>query len=228
MDVSVDTKTGRITAVLPKDAPGGAKYNVRVRVKYPDGSEEFIDAELRKKAIADEERPRWSDIYVNAGDLVSTPQGQRVPPETTFGIDARFAAKGWQVHVDKYSGRLQVLPDASVKPKSKVEVPVVVTYQDGSQRTVKVSAYVREPRQTAAPTPSTEAPTSTPTPTPSTPAPTPEPDPAPETGSSAAGWITVILGALGFLVGAGLLALQEVPVVQSNLRHLMRDLGLRR
>ena len=228
LDVSVDTKTGRITAVLPKDAPGGAKYNVRVRVKYPDGSEEFIDAELRKKAIADEERPRWSDIYVNAGDLASTPQGQRVPPETTFGIDASFAAKGWQVHVDKYSGRLQVLPDASVKPKSKVEVPVVVTYQDGSQRTVKVSAYVREPRQTAAPTPSTEAPTSTPTPTPSTPAPTPEPDPAPETGSSAAGWITVILGALGFLVGAGLLALQEVPVVQSNLRHLMRDLGLRR
>lgn len=226
LDVSVDTKTGRITAVLPKDAPGGAKYNVRVRVKYPDGSEEFIDAELRKKAIADEERPRWSDIYVNAGDLASTPQGQRVPPETTFGIDASFAAKGWQVHVDKYSGRLQVLPDASVK--SKVEVPVVVTYQDGSQRTVKVSAYVREPRQTAAPTPSTEAPTSTPTPTPSTPAPTPEPDPAPETGSSAAGWITVILGALGFLVGAGLLALQEVPVVQSNLRHLMRDLGLRR
>lgn len=228
LDVSVDTKTGRITAVLPKDAPGGAKYNVRVRVKYPDGSEEFIDAELRKKAIADEERPRWSDIYVNAGDLASTPQGQRVPPETTFGIDASFAAKGWQVHVDKYSGRLQVLPDASVKSKSKVEVPVVVTYQDGSQRTVKVSAYVREPRQTAAPTPSTEAPTSTPTPTPSTPAPTPEPDPAPETGSSAAGWITVILGALGFLVGAGLLALQEVPVVQSNLRHLMRDLGLRR
>ena len=229
LDVGVDTQTGRITAVLPEDVPGGATYKVRVRVKYPDGSAEFIDAQLRKQAIADNERPRWSDIHVLPGELASTPQGRRIPPETTFGIDASFAAKGWQVHVDKYSGRLQVLPDASVRPNTKIEVPVVVTFKDRSQRTVKVPAYVRAPRQTSTPTPP-PAETTTPAPTPSTsaPAPTPEPDPAPETGSSAAGWITVILGALGFLVGVGLLALQEVPVVQSNLNHLMRDLGLRR
>lgn len=229
VDVGVDTQTGRITAVLPEEAPGGATYKVRVRVKYPDGSDEFIDAQLRKKATADDERPRWSDIYVLPGELASTPQGRRIPPETTFGIDADFAAKGWQVHVDKYSGRLQVLPDASVKPNTKIEVPVVATFKDGSQRTVKVPAYVRAPRKTSTPTPPpADTSTSTPTPTTSTPAPAPEPDPAPENGSSAAGWITVILGALGFLVGAGLLALQEVPVVQSNLNHLMRELGLRR
>ncbi|OIR41717.1 hypothetical protein BJP07_08495 [Corynebacterium sp. NML130628] len=227
LDVGVDTQTGRITAVLPEGAPGGATYKVRVRVKYPDGSDEFIDAQLRKKATADDERPRWSDIYVLPGELASTPQARRIPPETTFGIDATFAARGWQVHVDKYSGRLQVLPDASVKPNTKIEVPVVVTFKDGSQRTVKVPAYVRTPRQPSTPTPK-ETTTPTPSPSTSTPTPIPEPDPAPETGSSAAGWITVILGALGFLVGAGLLALQEIPVVQSNLNHLMRDLGLRR
>lgn len=228
VDVSVDSKTGRITAVLPQKAPGGATYNVRVRVKYPDGSDGVITAELRKKAMADVEHPRWSDIHVLPGDLASTPQGQNLPPETTFGIAADFAAKGWQVHVDKYSGQLQVLPDATVPPNTSVQVPVVVTFKDGSQRTVKVPAYVRTPRQTPKSTPTTEVPTSTAAPNPSTPAPAPEPDPAPETGKSAAGWIIVLLGSLGFLVGAGLLALQEVPVVQSNLRQLMHDLGLRR
>ena len=227
VDVSVDTKTGRITAVLPKDAPGGATYNVRVRVKYPDGSDEIITAELRKKATADDERPRWSDIYVMVGELASTPQGQKLPPETTFGVDASFAPKGWQVHVDKYSGTLQVLPDASVQPKSRIEVPVVVTFKDGSQRTVKVPAVVRAPRHTPAP-PTTEAPTSTPAPTTNTPAPKPAPAPTPETRTSAAGWAIVILGSLGFLVGGALLALQEFPVIQSNVNKFMRDLGLRR
>ena len=146
---------GSVTANPPKDAKPGV-YQVPVRANYPDGSSEivFVPVEVTKRtpdaekygptygstptSVAQDSRGSVTDPSFddpNTADLQ-----ERVPAGTTFAPGAD--APDW-VEVDPQTGMLTLRPNAEV-PVGTYEVPVTVTYPDGSTDTITAPVVVTE------------------------------------------------------------------------------------
>lgn len=136
--VTVDPTTGALTAAPSVDqAPG--EYTVPVTVTYSDGSTDTVDAKI---TVTDNE----AATHEAQGGDVTKPYG-----EATTADDVTNAvkitpdddvAKNATVTVDDPT----TLPDG--KTPGTVEVPVTVTYPDGSQDHTTVSVTTKEPGQT--------------------------------------------------------------------------------
>ena len=136
--VTVDPTTGALTAAPAVDqAPG--EYTVPVTVTYSDGSTDTVDAKI---TVTDNE----AATHEAQGGDVTKPYG-----EATTADDVTNAvkitpdddvAKNATVTVDDPT----TLPDG--KTPGTVEVPVTVTYPDGSQDHTTVSVTTKEPGQT--------------------------------------------------------------------------------
>ena len=136
--VTVDPTTGALTAEPSVDqAPG--EYTVPVTVTYSDGSTDKVDAKI---TVTDNE----AATHDAQGGDVTKPYG-----EATAADDVTNAvkitpdddvAKNATVTVDDPT----TLPDG--KTPGTVEVPVTVTYPDGSQDHTTVSVTTKEPGQT--------------------------------------------------------------------------------
>ena len=146
---------GSVTANPPKDTKPGV-YQVPVRANYPDGSSEivFVPVEVTKRtpdaekygptygstptSVAQDSRGSVTDPSFD--DPNTTDVQERVPAGTTFAPGAD--APDW-VEVDPQTGMLTLRPNAEV-PVGTYEVPVTVTYPDGSTDTITAPVVVTE------------------------------------------------------------------------------------
>lgn len=157
--VSVDKHTGKVRVEIPDNAPVDASYTVQVRVQYPDGSVTLMPVTVLTNSQAREQE---------SATAPTTPSG------TTYGLAADFSARGWSININAVTGEITARVDSSVAEHASIEVPRVVTYPDGSQRTQRVTLYAKDAAR---------------------------PAPAPKTSSTAT-WLPIVLGLLAALGGA--------------------------
>lgn len=160
LQVSVDKRTGEVRAEIPDNAPVDASYTVQVRVHYPDGSETFMPVTVLTNSQAREQE---------SATAPTAPKG------TTYGLAADFSAPGWKIDINPATGEITARVDSRVAEHASIEVPRVVTYPDGSQRTQPVTLHAKDAVK---------------------------PAPAPKTSSTAT-WLPIVLGLLAALGGAG-------------------------
>lgn len=146
--VKVDPKTGALTLAPGADvAPGG--YLVPVKVTYADGSSEVVSVPVivekpKAERLSDANQPAYpaSTPMVFAGKQATVPapsfdnpatEGtETAPVGTTFALGKN--APTW-VTIDPTTGALTLAPGADV-PAGTYQIPIVVTYPDGSTDTV--------------------------------------------------------------------------------------------
>ena len=158
--VKVDPYTGEITVTVPADAHPDTEITVPVVVTYPDNSVDKVDATVEvgdPTPTADEIDPEYKDESGKPGDKVEVDKpvfkdkdGNEVtPPEGTTFEKGEGAPEGVTVNED---GSITVDVPEDAKPGTEIEVPVVVTYPDGSTDEKTVTVTVGEP-DAPAPTP---------------------------------------------------------------------------
>ncbi|MFZ8531229.1 YPDG domain-containing protein, partial [Staphylococcus aureus] len=64
-----------------------------------------------------------------------------LPPGTNFEIPKDRVPEGWTVTVDP-DGKVSVTPPADVTPGTEVDIPVKVTYPDGSTEETSVKVII--------------------------------------------------------------------------------------
>ncbi|MCJ0908826.1 YPDG domain-containing protein, partial [Mammaliicoccus sciuri] len=158
--VTVDPKTGDITVVPPKDVTPGTMVDIPVTVTYPDGSTEIVPVKVlvekpadkpAGKTQADDNTPGYgskdqSPTPVKPGTSTHIPQtgDKELPPGTKFEVPSDKVPSRWTVTVDPNTGDITVVPPKDVTPGTQVDIPVTVTYPDGSKQTVTVGVVVEK------------------------------------------------------------------------------------
>ncbi|MBN4912087.1 LPXTG cell wall anchor domain-containing protein, partial [Staphylococcus sp. EG-SA-13] len=158
--VNVDPNTGDVTVVPPKDVTPGTMVDIPVTVTYPDGSTEIVPVKVvvekpadkpAGKTQADDNTPGYGSkdqgpTPVKPGTSTHIPQtgDKELPPGTKFEVPSDKVPSGWTVTVDPNTGDITVVPPKDVTPGTKVDIPVTVTYPDGSKQTVTVGVVVEK------------------------------------------------------------------------------------
>ncbi|MDK6564993.1 Rib/alpha-like domain-containing protein [Corynebacterium pyruviciproducens] len=112
----------------------GAK-EVTVVVTYPDGSTDRVPATV---TVADKDAatyaPGYSPASGEAGQPVEvSPNGaEELPEGAVYSIDQSKVPAGFTAEVDPTTGVVTVTPGPDVANNTTVEIPVTVTYPDGS------------------------------------------------------------------------------------------------
>ena len=156
---------GSITVDVPENAKPGDKIEVPVKVTYPDGSvdEKTVTVTVGNPdaKTADEIDPEYKDGSGKPGDKVTVDKPvfkdkdgkETTPPEGTKFEKGEGAPEGVTVNED---GSITVDVPENAKPGDKIEVPVKVTYPDGSVDEKTVTVTVGKPTDTDPADPSTE------------------------------------------------------------------------
>ena len=137
---------GDFTVTPAKNARPG-KVNIPVLVTYPDGSQEPVTAPFTVLPLdKDENDPRYEDAVTPPGESTEiappkNPDGSDLPDDTTFA-PGEHDVPG-KVEVDPNTGEIIVTPDEDATP-GDYEIPVEVTYPDGSTDTPTVTITVPE------------------------------------------------------------------------------------
>ncbi|OFT61592.1 G5 domain-containing protein, partial [Corynebacterium sp. HMSC05E07] len=142
-DVKIDPDTGEITTPISKNALPGSSADIPVRVTYKDGSSNSTIATVVVVA-------RQNQVHEPQYRLQTTTPGQAVDslitdetkvPERDLDADPskRYSVpedvSGWKISVDE-NGVVSAAAPEDAKPGDGVDVPVTVTYLDGSTDTV--------------------------------------------------------------------------------------------
>ncbi|MCU5747144.1 YPDG domain-containing protein, partial [Staphylococcus sp. SQ8-PEA] len=97
--------------------------------------------------------PGYDENSTKPGVPVEVPQTKdgNLPPGTSFE-GPKDVPPGWTVDVDPNTGKVTVTPPANATPDTKVNIPVVVHYPDGSTDTptVTVTVVPKDPSETDA------------------------------------------------------------------------------
>ncbi|HEC2169434.1 TPA: YPDG domain-containing protein, partial [Staphylococcus delphini] len=132
----VNPNTGVVTVTPPADATPGTSVDVPVKVTYPDGSSEETPAKVTVDPNqAQENTPGYNESHTKPSVPVTVPQtgDTSIPPNTKFEIPPNTnLPNGWTAEIDPNTGVVTVTPPADATPGTSVDVPVKVTYPDGS------------------------------------------------------------------------------------------------
>ena len=150
---SIDDKTGKVTYAAPADQPAG-DVNIPVVVKYEDGTEDTATAKAvvstatPTESSAEKYQPEYSNMAVKQGETATVEPtfkdkaGQPVDKTTVpvakyeLGADAPKGAS-----IDDKTGKVTYAAPAD-QPAGDVEIPVVVTYEDGTTDNATAKATV--------------------------------------------------------------------------------------
>ena len=152
VQLDVEPSTGVITAKLPDSAPADTSYTLGVRAAFPDGSATQLSATVTTDSQARHADVRWPSIAVPVGADAVTAQVTGAPAGTTFALAAEYSGSPWPSSVDPTTGALTVAVPEGANAGDGAEVPVVVTFPDGSQRLVGVRATAVDAMAGAQPT----------------------------------------------------------------------------
>ena len=152
VQLDVEPSTGVITAKLPDGAPADTSYTLGVRAAFPDGSATQLSATVTTDSQARHADVRWPSVAVPAGADPVTAQVTGAPAGTTFALAAEYSGSPWPSSVDPTTGTLTVDAPKGANAGDGAEVPVVVTFPDGSQRLVAVRATAVDAMAGAQPT----------------------------------------------------------------------------
>ncbi|MDO5512737.1 Rib/alpha-like domain-containing protein, partial [Corynebacterium sp.] len=137
--VEVDPGTGEVTATSPEGAVPGESITVPVVVSYPDGTTDDAPATIvvgdAGPTEADDNTPGYGAETTKPGTPVDVPQtgDTELPDGTEFTLPEDYTPPaGWEVTVDPTDGTVTVTPPADATPGTVIQVPIVVTYPDGS------------------------------------------------------------------------------------------------
>ncbi|MCG7259305.1 YPDG domain-containing protein, partial [Corynebacterium sp. ACRQK] len=149
---------GSVKVTIPEDANPGDKITVPVEVTYPDGSKDNVDVTVtvtdkdngvfepayEDKLVVPGEETKSSPTFTKAGkDENGEPTEEKVdaPEGSKFKITDGFTVpEGYEVKIDESTGEITVTVDGDKLSKDTVEefeVPVTVTYPDGSEDNAK-------------------------------------------------------------------------------------------
>lgn len=149
--VKIDPKTGTITAPVSERAVPGSSADIPVRVTYKDGTTAIIVATV---VVLGEQRavyePRYEQQETKPGvdKRSEITEPTRIPArdlaeKTPFSVPASL--DGWKLRVDG-KGTVTATPPKDAESGDHLNVPVTVTYQDGSKDVVTAAfVVVREP-----------------------------------------------------------------------------------
>ncbi|REI12829.1 cell surface protein, partial [Staphylococcus felis] len=134
------------------------------KVTYPDGSTEETPVKVTVTPNqAQENTPGYEDGNTTPGNPVTVPQtgDTELPPGTKFEVPTDKIPEGWTVTVDPDNGEVTVTPPAGAEPGTSVDIPIKVTYPDGSTEETPVKVTVT-PNQAQENTPGYEDGSTTP------------------------------------------------------------------
>ncbi|KTT85672.1 hypothetical protein NS1R_05625, partial [Mammaliicoccus sciuri] len=141
-------KTGNATVTPPVNATLGRTVSIPVKVKYPDDSVDDTSIPVRViQNQAMEHTPSYDDSSTNVkpGNKIVIPQtgDNNLPPGTTFEITKNVKIPdGWTAEVDPNNGTVTLTASDSETDGTRVDIPVTVTYPDGSSEETTAIAYV--------------------------------------------------------------------------------------
>lgn len=117
------------------------EYTVPVVVTYPDGSTDNTSAKVNVTKKPDNEiySPELGSITVKANRTAKTPAVEGLPADTKFAL--ADGAPSWATIDDK--GVVQLNPGGDVAPQD-YDVPVTITYPDGTEDTAILKVTVTE------------------------------------------------------------------------------------
>ena len=167
---TIDPDTGVVLATPPATAKPGDKKTVTVTVDMPDGSRSEVPVTTVVKLTNSwESEPIIPPQTIYPGDTATSPlaikkpEGINVAAENPYAIEPaeNFTATGeknvfgnptytvktangdWIVGLDKDGNVVSTAPDTA-KPGDKINVPVTVTYEDGSKDTTTAVVTVED------------------------------------------------------------------------------------
>ncbi|MFO3694422.1 YPDG domain-containing protein, partial [Staphylococcus felis] len=162
--VTVDPDNGEVTVTPPANAEPGTSVDIPVKVTYPDGSTEETPVKVTVTPNqAQENTPGYEDGSTTPGNPVTVPQtgDTELPPGTKFEVPPTSVPEGWEIEVNPDNGEVTVTPPADAEPGTSVDIPVKVTYPDGSTEETPVKVTVT-PNQAQENTPGYEDGSTTP------------------------------------------------------------------
>ena len=117
------------------------EYTVPVTVTYPDGSTDETSAKVNVTKKPDNEiySPELGSITVKANRTAKTPAIEGLPADTKFAL--ADGAPNWATIDD--NGVVQLNPGGEVAPQD-YDVPVTITYPDGTKDTAILKVTVTE------------------------------------------------------------------------------------
>ncbi|MCY3062233.1 YPDG domain-containing protein [Aerococcus sp. Group 1] len=147
---------GSLTVKVPDGAKDGDVITVPVKVTYPDGTSDTVNAKVTVKDQSQTVEPKYKDKVGTPGSSVKVDQpeftgkdGKTTPaPEGTKYELGKDAPQGATVNPD---GGLTVKVPEGAKDGDVITVPVKVTYPDGTSATVNAKVTVKDQSQTVEP-----------------------------------------------------------------------------
>ncbi|PWZ90139.1 hypothetical protein DD873_01910, partial [Staphylococcus pseudintermedius] len=109
--------------------------DIPVKVTYPDGSSEETPAKVTVVPNdAQDNTPGYEEGRTKPNVPVTVPQtgDTTIPPGSQYEIPTGGVPEGWTAEVDPNNGTVIVTPPADATPGTSVDIPVKVTYPDGS------------------------------------------------------------------------------------------------
>ncbi|WP_250258780.1 G5 domain-containing protein [Dermabacter sp. Marseille-Q3180] len=143
---TIDPKTGEVTATPPASAKPGDKKTVAVTVTRPDGSTPKVPVttvvNLSNNWEAD---PTYPEETVYPGGTAKLPVTLKKPENVKVAAENPYKLgtipAGWTATIDD-KGQITATAPADAEPGTQVEIPVTVTYEDGSTDTAKAVVNV--------------------------------------------------------------------------------------
>ncbi len=135
--ITIDRATGRVTAKIPADTEADSTYTSKLRVDFP-GGHQIIELKATANSLA---RKNTVDYAVQEGFAKPKDQFSGVH----YGLPKSYKNQDANVDINPETGEVRATVPRSQKPK-KINVPVVVTWEDGSQQLVDLHVV---PKQTA-------------------------------------------------------------------------------
>ncbi|WGH82964.1 YPDG domain-containing protein [Auritidibacter ignavus] len=151
--VTIDENTGEITYTIPEGAELGDKIDIPVVVTYADGSVDHVSATVNVTESEQAELfdPVYEGVSGDQGDQVTVGapsftgadgEAAEAPEGTKFAL-GEGAPEGASIDEDTGEITFTVPEDATVG--EDIEIPVTVTYPDGSTDQTSATVTVTEP-----------------------------------------------------------------------------------
>ena len=141
--IQVDETSGMIRAIAPQSREHRAE--VAVIVSYSDGTEETITALVDPQddtSLAATTPVQDAVVEIPVGVALDADVLPTLPDRTTVTV-GDFSNQDWSVRIDD-TGEATVFTTEKVKPNDSVVAPVVLTFPDGSTKTINVTLVAVE------------------------------------------------------------------------------------